>query len=82
MNQVFGSVTFDTNNSSPIFAQQQKQTDLLVHQIEELDRALKNFDLPINEEWRGSPSAVITELNSPQKFSNSMLSPSETLPTD
>ena len=53
-----------------------------MHQIEELDHALKNFDLPINEKWPGSPSTVITELNSPQTFSNSMLSPSETLPTD
>ena len=82
MKQVSGSVTFDTNNSTPIFAQQQKQTDSLVHQIEELDRALKNFDLPINEEQLDNPSAVNTELNSPQKFSNPMLSPSETLPTD
>ena len=38
MNQVSGSVTFDTNNSSSIFVQQQKQNDPLVHQIEELDR--------------------------------------------
>ena len=82
MNQVSGSVTFNTNKSSPIFAQQQKQNDPLVHQIEELDRALKNFDLPINEERPGNPSAVFTELNSPQNSSNPMLSPSETLPTD
>ena len=39
MNQVSGSVTFDTNNSSSVFAQQQKQNDPLVHQIEELDCA-------------------------------------------
>ena len=82
MNQVSGSVTFDTNNSSSIFVQQQKQNDPLVHQIEELDYALKNFDLPINEERLGNPSAVIMELNSPQKSSNPMLSPSETLPTN
>ena len=38
--------------------------------------------MPINEERPGNPSAVITELNSPQKSSNPMLSPPETLPTD
>ena len=64
MNQVSGSVTFDTNKLSPIFAQQQKQNDPLVHKIEELDRALKNFDLPINEERSGNPSAVITKFSS------------------
>ena len=53
-----------------------------MHKIKELDRALKNFDLPINEEQPGNPPTIITELNSPQKSSNLMLSPSEMLPTD
>ena len=53
-----------------------------MHQIGELDCALKNFDLPINEAQPNNPSAVNTDLTPPQKISNLRLTPSEPLPTD
>ena len=53
-----------------------------MHQIGELDCALKNFDLPINEARPNNPSAVNTDLTPPQKIFNLRLTPSEPLPTD